>query len=864
MFKLDTFLQILPKIATHPLAILAYICVAGVWLLAFFRWRKSNDFLKALELLPKAGRADFARKSGYKYDELASLPQKQRLKLLTQRYWLIAFIVTILAVIFLGIAITVVYKNNYSELKIAFDKLKKKSDETDNSIAAFRIKVEAVRAASDTAGRLLDNPELKREGEELRKAADEFDARYHSQLTADMVLEVRLIRALAANAEGNYQEAQNLVSDDDLEAHTLRFANMLLIRADASFGLGQSSKAIVYYQKLLGIIPTSLRGLLGVADCEVDLGQYKEAIRIYNNLVEVANQSTSSLKLAILSKSLNDRGLAFQKLKQFSNAIADYSQAIEIARQSKPNDEYGLNANEWALLSNRGRLYCEFNQVSNALADHNLALKLSRTLGNDGIDNTDLRSALLLNNRCLDYIGLEQYSNAVADINKAINIWEPLANNGNPSFSNLLAAALMNRGIAYRDLGYISNSLNDFNQGIKIWRQLIQDERGQLAVNLAKGLFNRADAYEDDHKFDVAIADHDESLVILEKLSSEGHPELADIVASELSQRGFAYLQLANIEVALNNYNQAVTIYDILIDRQRWDIADDFAGALLNRGLAHSKLNQETNALDDYNRSMELSDAFFKHGYPNPTDKLPTLLIDRASTYNKLHQATNAIADCAKAVTILEPQVKNKPDLYKLLKMAFIVEGNAFDQIGQLTNAIEDYIQSYNVSQTMAANGLPAMDDFLEKALFNCANDYKRIGQLTNCIIYYNHAMSVVKLLITNTPELKTDLAKILKGRGIAFCAEGDITNAINDFKAYEEVITDKVEMKQCYLMLGIMLWIDDKKETTKTYLENLIKLNSDQKTTTFANQFLSEMQTNKDAPQMRKKLMDTLQKTLR
>jgi len=33
---------------------------------------------------------------------------------------------------------------------------------------------------------------------------------------------------------------------------------------------------------------------------------------------------------------------AYAHLKQFTNSLSDYSQAIEIARQAKPDDEYGL------------------------------------------------------------------------------------------------------------------------------------------------------------------------------------------------------------------------------------------------------------------------------------------------------------------------------------------------------------------------------------------------------------------------------------------------------------------------------------------------------------------------------------------
>jgi Tfp pilus assembly protein PilF len=105
-----------------------------------------------------------------------------------------------------------------------------------------------------------------------------------------------------------------LVPDEDLEAQTVHTVEMLLIRADAAHGLGQFSNALGFYQRVLGVMPGNIRGMLGVADCEIGLGHYKEAASFYTSLLLNASQSTSSLKLLIQSKAYNDRGMAFQHL----------------------------------------------------------------------------------------------------------------------------------------------------------------------------------------------------------------------------------------------------------------------------------------------------------------------------------------------------------------------------------------------------------------------------------------------------------------------------------------------------------------------------------------------------------------------
>jgi hypothetical protein len=111
----EGFLKVLPSIASHLLAIMAYVCVAGVWLLWVYRRAKSNDFLRALTDIPEDRREVFCRYSGFKFDELAQLPEPQRLKLLTRRYLLLAFIVSVVALLLFGLTVLLVSSTNKTE-----------------------------------------------------------------------------------------------------------------------------------------------------------------------------------------------------------------------------------------------------------------------------------------------------------------------------------------------------------------------------------------------------------------------------------------------------------------------------------------------------------------------------------------------------------------------------------------------------------------------------------------------------------------------------------------------------------------------------------------------------------------------------
>lgn len=98
-----SFIKILPKIVGHPLAIVAVVIVASVWLFYFRRLSKSKDLLESLKRIPSRERSRFCEAAGYKYNEIEHIPRQDRLKFLTQRHILIAVVVTVIAATMLGV-----------------------------------------------------------------------------------------------------------------------------------------------------------------------------------------------------------------------------------------------------------------------------------------------------------------------------------------------------------------------------------------------------------------------------------------------------------------------------------------------------------------------------------------------------------------------------------------------------------------------------------------------------------------------------------------------------------------------------------------------------------------------------------------
>ena len=75
---------------------------------------RTEDFLQALDRLPESDRREFAAKSGYRYDELSQLSQKDRKQVLSWRYLLIAYLATLFAFVLIIIAAFIVISNTRS------------------------------------------------------------------------------------------------------------------------------------------------------------------------------------------------------------------------------------------------------------------------------------------------------------------------------------------------------------------------------------------------------------------------------------------------------------------------------------------------------------------------------------------------------------------------------------------------------------------------------------------------------------------------------------------------------------------------------------------------------------------------------
>lgn len=192
-------------------------------------------------------------------------------------------------------------------------------------------------------------------------------------------------------------------------------------------------------------------------DLSVKHKKYQAAIEAYSAAISLSPQ---------FAMAYNNRGIAYETLRQNEAAFADYTKAIEIAPQ---------NARAYY---NRGNLFYNLLQYKLAIDEFDKAIVI----------NPQYEHAY--NNRGLAYYALKQHRLAIAEFDKAVEL-DPQD-----------ARVFFNRGLVYSELMEFNQAITDFDKAI------ILDPRNVVAFS------NRGYAFFDLKQYERAIADFDKVIEI--------------------------------------------------------------------------------------------------------------------------------------------------------------------------------------------------------------------------------------------------------------------------------------------------------------------------------------------------------------
>jgi tetratricopeptide (TPR) repeat protein len=323
------------------------------------------------------------------------------------------------------------------------------------------------------------------------------------------------------------------------------------------------------------------------------VGYWRNSLALFSHVLEVDSNDYLIQQ---------DRGLAYAKLGNHSQAIEDYDRAIEI------NPKY------MEAYLNRGAAYGKLGDNRRAISDYDRAIKINpkcalaylnrgvavNELGNhtqaiedyDRAIEFDPENADAYDNRGAAYAKLGNYSQAISDYNRAIGI--------NPKH----AWAYNGRGAAYARLGNKRQATEDYGRAIEI-----NPEYAEAYYNrgiLHQGLGNHRQAIED---YNRAIESNSE-------------------YAAAYTNRGVAYGILGNNRQAISDYDKAV------------EIDPKYEKAYYNRGVAYGELGNQSQAVSDYDKAIEINSEY-ADAYNN-----------RGVAYAKLGNRAQAIEDLKTAARL--------------------------------------------------------------------------------------------------------------------------------------------------------------------------------------------------------------------
>lgn len=289
-------------------------------------------------------------------------------------------------------------------------------------------------------------------------------------------------------------------------------------------------------------------------------GDYQGAISEFNQAINLNPK---------YQQAFNGRGIAYSKLKDYSQALADYDSAIALESDAAKKVYY-----------NRALTYSKLKQYPQAIADYSKVITFNPKNGK------------AYNNRGTSYKAIREYESAIADYSKAIEI------NSKDAF------AYYNRGLVYYNLKQYPQGIADLDKAISY------DPKNAVSYN------NRGNIYFALKEYQKAIADLDQA-VSLDPTYVDGYynrgnvykrlkqypKALADYATAIKLDPGYAaiYNNRAGVYKALKELPKAKADYDTAIS-----LKPDNGAAYFNRGILHAITQKFALAKKDFQMAAKL------------------------------------------------------------------------------------------------------------------------------------------------------------------------------------------------------------------------------------------------------------------
>ena len=421
--------------------------------------------------------------------------------------------------------------------------------------------------------------------------------------------------------------------------------------------------------------------------------RYKIATKMLTDLLNHAN-----IEAKWCSVALDWRGSMYALSKQYSQALDDFTEAINLA----PEDvQY---------LQNRGIIHVLIQHYSDAIGDFDRAIELN---SND---------TWVLTQRGYTYRLMKCYKDAIKDFDRAIEL--------DPNYIWVLA----NRSITYRLMKCYIDAIKDFSCIIKldpehIWAIAQRGYTYHLMGHYSDAIANFDRAIKIDPNYTWAIAQRGYTYRLMERYS-DAVADFAHAIELDpnyiwvLAQRGETYRLMERYSDAIEDFDRAIEIHP------------NYIWALANRGITYYFMKRYSDALQNFDCAIKL----------DPSNK--KLLELRGYTYRSIESDADALKDLNRVIE-LDPKHFMEDCSNVINELDYVIELNPKDDWNFYVRAlIYKFLQQSDRAEVDITRGIKLAKARHEENPQDCCNTlnlalyYLASDDVSNANYLYDLALS--------------------------------------------------------------------------------------------------------------------------
>ncbi len=554
-------------------------------------------------------------------------------------------------------------------------------------------------------------------------------------------------------------------------------------------GIGKYKEAIKQYQNIIKIeeetygedfLDTAVTySNLGISYCDIgefdkSLECYEKALKIYEN-----NPSQNVLDAAL---AYNNIGLLFYNKGEYPKALEYYQKATGIYEKENIYEHPSVALT----YNNIGMLYSAIADYEKAIEYSKKALEIQKKVFGDEHPDT----AKSYNNIGLIYYCTGKYEEAFEYYEKALDIQIKILGETHA----MTATFYNNLGLAVSKLGDDEKAIEYYKKSVDIYEKTV----GHNHPETVKAYNNMGLSYSYIFKEDEAIKYFEIALAIQEDVLGYKHHD----TALSYNNIGLMYHDMGDDEKALEYYEKASDIYNEIN-------MGDHPGAgtvYSNIGIAHHINEDYEKAIEYYKKALEIQENVLGTEHPELAEIYNTI----GMVYNTLCDYENALEYFNKALVIRE---KKMPDSSEL-SVSYGNVGFASSKLGNYEPAI------YYCKKAISIQEKNSDPDLIDTQNILC-NIYLEVEDYKSALKLYKKTLELSKEMYG--PE-SGETAEIYNNIALTYNSMKKYRKAIKQLNTAIEIFKKNAERKSdvavCYGNIGQVYYEANKKAEAIIWFE--------------------------------------------